>query len=640
MGNKYLISSIMFMVTGLVSAQELELLGIVSHKEEKYIGIRLDCGNKTFKSFSVTKFNMESGHNTSTDNALFTDYGNGYYILPVQTDSQIDNAFTVQANFSDNSSIKTANIQVSDGSTFKWLGSEIKWTNAKSGYPGITIDSGRDGHQPFYIDGKPFYKSINTHAEGFFEFSFPQDTPFERFYIMYGIEDRKSNGDVRFSLFVNDSNIETKDIYSKTNPGRNPDGPFLCEYNVTIDNATKIKMHGGVIDNYDSDHMNFVMGRVYYKQIQRKEQTLDLPESQILASDKPFAFTIEKSFTSGLEPMTRIVKGNEYATINGLTLNINSIPADKNEYIEVEIFQPGNKEYAPSQLYRCKYYIRNYKTVGKDEKLVLENGEEVDILTVYGDFKSAGQVIVESGFAKINKLILKYTFVPGKWNFISFPGNFNINEISNLNELGYFLNKSPKAYYIREYSTKARAEGESAWTKLTTPEICRNKGYIMGVSRSSDNPNSDPVEVTFTIDNTTLGVTSTSDGTMNVQLDMTTVPDNEEVEVVVKPVDIKGVPLVVKVKFEPDQDFERPLNFKEALDDARITFNPNKSGIRISLPEDTPAKVIIFDKKGKMIKAIKYISPFIIDISDMKKGIYDVLIQYGNARKYKSLIIE
>lgn len=640
MRNKYFISSIMFMFTMLVSAQELELMGILSNGTEKYIGIKLNNGEKSFESFSVTKYNMKSGHSTISQNAPYINYSNGYYLLPIQKDEQVHNAFMIQANFTDNTNVKTANIQVSDGALFKWLGSEIKWDKVQTGYPGVTVDCGRDGNQPFYIDSKPFYKSFNTHAEGFFEFSFSDNTPYERFYVMYGIEDRKSKGDVRFSLIVNNDTIETKDIYSKTNPNMNPNGPFLCEYNVSIDKQTTIKMYGGIIDDYDSDHMNFVMGRVYFKQPKRKGQAVELPESQILASDKPFVYTINNVFSSGLEPLTRIVKGNEYATIDGRTLNITSIPEDKSEYIEVEMFQPGNEEFAPSQLYRCKYYIRNYKTVNKDEKLVLENGAEVDILTVYGDFKSAGQVVVESGFAKINKLVLKYTFVPGKWNFISFPGNFNIDEISNMNELGYFLNKSPKPYYIREYSTKARADGESAWAKLTTPEVRKNKGYLMGIARTADNPNSDPVEVTFTIDNTTLGVTSTSDGTMNVQLDMTNVPENEEVEVVVKPVDVKGIPLVVKVKLEPEEEIEKPLNFENALEEARITFNPNKSGIRISLPESSPAKVLIFNKKSKLVKAIKYISPFIIDVKELKKGTYDVLIQYGNAFGYKTLVIE
>lgn len=284
--------------------------------------------------------------------------------------------------------------------------------------------------------------------------------------------------------------------------------------------------------------------------------------------------------------------------------------------------------------------VKDVRVVGKDEKLVLQSGEEVDEITVYGDFQSAGQVVVESGFAKVNRLILKYTFVPGKWNFVSFPGNFNIDDISNLNELGYYFNKSPKAYYIREYSTKKRTEGQSAWTMLPSPEVKVNKGYIMGIARTADNPDSAPVEVTFVIDNTILGVSSTSDGSMNVQLDMSGMEEGEEVEVVVKPVGVKGIPLNMKVRYELAEDIEKPVNFANSLDEARVTFNPNRSGIRLTLPDDTPAKVIIFNKRGKAVKAVKYVSPYLIDIRDLKKGHYDMIVEYGNARSFKSFEIE
>lgn len=642
MRNKYFISSIMFMFTGLLSAQELELIGIVSHNNENYVGLKLDNGGKELSSFSVVKYNMDNGFNTTTTNATNYQFKDGYYLIPVDGNTETEYAYRIKALFTDDTELKSPNIEIKDGATFHWLGSDLKWSNSHSSYGGTPIDRPIDGaeHTPIRLDGTNYYKSYSTHAYGFIEFSFDENTPYSRFYTKYGIMDSNSNGDVIFTFIVDGTIAEQYKVYAKTNTVQGAQGPYIREYETAINGKKLIRLQGDIWDNNWGDHMNFVMGRAYLKQPDRKEQTVELPESQILTADKPFVYTINNVFSSGLEPQTRIVRGNEYATLDGRTLNITSIPEDKSEYIEVEMFQPGNEEFAPSQLYRCKYYIRNYKTVNKDEKLVLENGAEVDILTVYGDFKSAGQVVVESGFAKINKLVLKYTFIPGKWNFISFPGNFNIDEISNMNELGYFLNKSPKPYYIREYSTKARADGESAWTKLTTPEVRKNKGYLMGIARTADNPNSDPVEVTFTIDNTTLGVTSTSDGTMNVQLDMTMVPENEEVEVVVQPVDVKGIPLVVKVKFEPEEEVVKPLNFKNALEEARITFNPNKSGIRISLPENSPAKVMIFDKKGRLAKAVKYISPFVIDISDMKKGHYDVLIQYGNARSYKNLVIE
>lgn len=643
MRNKYFISSIMFMFTGLLSAQELELIGIVSHNNENYVGLKLDNGGKELSSFSVVKYNMDNGFNTTTTNATNYQFKDGYYLIPVDGNTETEYAYRIKALFTDNTELKSPNIEIKDGAKFHWLGSDLECTSYESGYKTPTIDRPIDGaaNTPIKIDGINYYKSYSTHAYGSFTFYFDENTPYNRFYTKYGIMDDKSPGDVVFTYIINGEIEEQHNLYAKSNTSSAAQGPYIREYETTINGAKRIRIQGDTMDKDNGgDHMNFVMGRVYFKQSERKGQTVELPESLILTADKPFVYTINNVFSSGLEPQTRIVRGNEYATLDGRTLNITSIPEDKSEYIEVEMFQPGNEEFAPSQLYRCKYYIRNYKTVNKDEKLVLENGAEIDILTVYGDFKSAGQVVVESGFAKINKLVLKYTFIPGKWNFISFPGNFNIDEISNMNELGYFLNKSPKPYYIREYSTKARADGESAWTKLTTPEVRKNKGYLMGIARTADNPNSDPVEVTFTIDNTTLGVTSTSDGTMNVQLDMTMVPENEEVEVVVQPVDVKGIPLVVKVKFEPEEEVVKPLNFKNALEEARITFNPNKSGIRISLPENSPAKVMIFDKKGRLAKAVKYISPFVIDISDMKKGHYDVLIQYGNARSYKNLVIE
>lgn len=275
------------------------------------------------------------------------------------------------------------------------------------------------------------------------------------------------------------------------------------------------------------------------------------------------------------------------------------------------------------------------KTVGKDEKLVLDGNSEIDELIVYGDFNSTGQVVVENGFVKVARLVLKYTFIPGKWNFVSFPGNFNIDEISNLNELGYYFNKQPKAYYIREYSTKLRTEGKTAWNMLPAPEVKVNKGYIMGIARTADNPDSEPVEVTFVIENTKLGVSSSLNGSMNVQLDMSGVEEGEEVELVVKPVGVKGIPLNLKVRYELAEDVERPINYEKSLDEARVTFNPIRSGIRLTLPDDTPAKVLIFNRRGKMVKAVKYVSPHLIDITDLGKGHYDMIVEYGNARRMK-----
>lgn len=638
---RYILSLVMVLFSGLATAQKLELVGVVSYKDEHNVCVYLDRGDKTFTSFSVTKYDMVTGQNWTTNSADAYTFGDGYYLLPVDGNGISEFAYKVKALFSDDTVLETPNIELKDGATFHWLGSDLKCSKYQSEYKSVIVyDQPIDGsaNTPITLDGTRYYKSYSVHAYGFLEFDFTEDSPYSRFYTKYGIMDSNNYGDVVFSFIVDGSIVEQHTVNAKSSGAK---GPYIREFEMLLNGVKKIKMQGEVIDNNWGDHMNFVMGRVYFKQDERKEQTVDFPESQILPSDRPFIYEIPNLSSSGLKPYFRIVKGIEYATINGNRLSINAVPSDSEDYIEVEAFQPGNEEYKPSQLYRCKYYVRNIKTVQKDEKIVLKNGEVVEELTVYGDFKTMGQVVVESGFAKINKLKLKYTFVPGAWNFISFPGNFNIDEISNLNELGYYFNKKPKAYYIREYSTKDRTEGTgNTWKSLSSPEIKMNKGYIMGVARSSDNPDSTPVEVTFTIENSTLGVKNTLDGTLNVQLDMTALNSGEEFEVVVSPVDVKGIPLVVKVKYEPKTEVEQPLNFEKALLDARVTFNPNHSGIRLTLPDDTPAKVLIFNKKGKLVKAVKYVSPYLIDIQDLKKGKYDMIIEYGNARDMKSFEVE
>ena len=56
-------------------------------------------------------------------------------------------------------------------------------------------------------------------------------------------------------------------------------------------------------------------------------------------------------------------------------LNVHTIPVDKSAYIEVTAVQPGTDEYLTSPITKCRFYVRNNKTVAKDGKLVLNDGE-------------------------------------------------------------------------------------------------------------------------------------------------------------------------------------------------------------------------------------------------------------------------
>lgn len=157
----------------------------------------------------------------------------------------------------------------------------------------------------------------------------------------------------------------------------------------------------------------------------------------------------------------------------------------------------------------------------------------------------------------------------------------------------------------------------------------------MGVARSADNPDNTPVEVTFVFENTTLGMDASNNGSLNVELNMMQVEPGTEIPVYVRPDGVKGAPLRVMVRFSPKDITELPVNYANALEEARVTFNPNNSGIRLTLPTQDPAKVVIFDSKERVVKAVKYIAPYLIDVTDMKPGKYQLYIQYGNATATK-----
>lgn len=73
------------------------------------------------------------------------------------------------------------------------------------------------------------------------------------------------------------------------------------------------------------------------------------------------------------------------------------------------------------------------------------------------------------------------------------------------------------------------------------------------------------------------------------------------------------------------------LQWKDELELARIIPTSDKKGIRITLPNSDPAKVIITDKKGKKkLKTLSYIAPAIIDISDLRKGMYQLILESHN----------
>lgn len=643
----------MFSLLGLHSqAQSIELIGLVPSADGSLAGrkilAKVDDGGAGISTVQLVSFSLRDGSSTVTSDNI--PLSGGYYLLPIP--ETLDRDFTVplldtkdryayRAKFTSKAGNNYISEMIEDNGVerFRWIGADVKWNAATSGYDNrIKYDQGIDGGNPFPVDGINFYKSFSTHATGSFTFNFAEDTPYSRLFTYYGIQDNKSAGDIKFTLTVNGELKDTHTMYAKNNPVKPSDGIYLRKYDVAIDGQTDIVINGDMIDDINQDHMNFPLGRLYLKKDVRKEQEATWPATEILAYGKPFKHTLDAGFTSGGTGLYYITSGSEYATIEGNVLNVHTIPTDDSAYIEVAAVQPGTDEYLTSPLSTCRFYVVNDKTVPADGKLVLNNGDEVDELTVYANPSSRGQVVVNNGFASVNKLILKYTFNPGEWNFISFPANASLSLISNLNSLGYTLNGSQKAFYLCEYNTRSRAEqpSKTAWTKLASDNVIKNKGYIMGVSRSADNPDNKPVEVTFVFENTTLGFDPSNNGSLNVELNMMQLGPGSEIPVYVMPDDgLKGSPLKVMVKFSPKDISSLPVNYVKALDDARVTFNPNRSGIRLTLPTQDQAKVVIFDSKEHVVKAVKYVAPYLIDVTDLKPGKYQLYIQYGNATATK-----
>lgn len=644
---------LLFSLLGLHSqAQSIELIGLVPSADGSLAGrkilAKVDDGGAGISTVQLVSFSLRDGSSTVTSDNI--PLSGGYYLLPIP--ETLDRDFTVplldtkdryayRAKFTSKAGNNYISEMIEDNGVerFRWIGADVKWNAATSGYDNrIKYDQGIDGGNPFPVDGINFYKSFSTHATGSFTFNFAEDTPYSRLFTYYGIQDNKSAGDIKFTLTVNGELKDTHTMYAKNNPVKPSDGIYLRKYDVAIDGQTDIVIKGDMIDDINQDHMNFPLGRLYLKKDVRKEQEATWPATEILAYGKPFKHTLDAGFTSGGTGLYYITSGSEYATIEGNVLNVHTIPTDDSAYIEVAVVQPGTDEYLTSPLSTCRFYVVNDKTVPADGKLMLNNGDEVDELTVYANPSSRGQVVVNNGFASVNKLILKYTFNPGEWNFISFPANASLSQISNLNSLGYTLNGSQKAFYLCEYNTRSRAEqpSKTAWTKLASDNVIKNKGYIMGVSRSADNPDNKPVEVTFVFENTKLGFDPSNNGSLNVELNMMQLEPGSEIPVYVMPDDgLKGSPLKVMVKFSPKDISSLPVNYVKALDDARVTFNPNRSGIRLTLPTQDQAKVVIFDSKEHVVKAVKYVAPYLIDVTDLKPGKYQLYIQYGNATATK-----
>jgi hypothetical protein len=118
----------------------------------------------------------------------------------------------------------------------------------------------------------------------------------------------------------------------------------------------------------------------------------------------------------------------------------------------------------------------------------------------------------------------------------------------------------------------------------------------------------------------------------NVSFDFSACDPNTTQTVYVRSKNVDGNTLKLTVDYEPEEQSTLPVNHARALKEARVTYTPNRAGLRLTLPDASLAKVVIYDAKGKnLIKAVNYHSPQMIDVSDLAPGNYNMYISYGNA---------
>lgn len=379
--------------------------------------------------------------------------------------------------------------------------------------------------------------------------------------------------------------------------------------------------------------------RFYYPATVKKPQALTWTSEVEINECRPTMIPLDAEAESGLEVIYRLTEGDEYARIeDGNKLNVFKIPSDSCR-VAVMAYQPGDETWAASEVYSCVFKVANHVIVAKDERMELEGPLNVKVMTVHADNLSAGQVMVKSGLVSVEKMELKYTFRPGEWTYIAFPSDMNLDDVSDLNDKGYYFNNTREGvggYYISGYDTRRRSDSDddSPWETLMTPDVKGLKGYIMCVDGALGD---DPVEITFTMNNLELDLSSTM-RPLHLTLDMSYSDPGSEQAVYVKPTNVKGNTLKVNVKFRPSDESSLPVNHARALKAMRVTYTPRHTGIRLTLPDQTPARVGIFDEKGeKLLKAVNYVAPMMIDLSDLSKGKYVVAVVYGPASAVREI---
>lgn len=454
---------------------------------------------------------------------------------------------------------------------------------------------------------------------------------FKRFRTDFGYH-KGYSGDAIASLKLDDAEVQNSGVFRNN---------VKLHFDQQLNGENVIEVYLNANGSNWNEIIDLGAARFYEKPSNIRPQEIIWVESVEVKANEPVVYELTARSTSSNPVYYRIVKGEEYATLteNGSKLSIHSIPAEAE--IIVEAFQPGDLEFAAAAPKRCSYQMKRAVVVQAYENCILPGGTDIEELIVHGNTFQSGQVRVNNGVVNIKKLYYKFKMMPGKSHILSFPVSADLNRISDFSAQGYVFNEEGEnGWLLKEYNGEDRAlngQREQNWANMSSSLVEPFKGYILVAPQRAAG---ESVDVTFTFENVALDM-SNAISPMNLTLDFAGRLPDEDYRVYVKPDNVKGNILTLSVAYRPSIE-NQPLNYKQAAEDARLILcNDNKS-FRVTLPvAHIPAQIYLLDKRGKkVLKAYEYYAPASIDIPELKKGNYPVLLKFGDEVSSKMLRIE
>ena len=488
-----------------------------------------------------------------------------------------------------------------------------------------------------------YAKGFGVHAKGTVELQPSVLTPYSRVAADMGAQvGYGGNPEQTMSYRIESGNMvlkttQTIDSVTGAYVGGDLKKSQYVSWDTPINNSAILRfvIDKGTDNRDDNDHVCIGAPRLYYSPAVKSSQTISWDSNRSIICNKDTEVALDAVSSSGYGIVYRIVKGNEFATITPDNKLVINTPPTGGAEVLVDAYQPGDDIWTSSPVVTCTFTLTRGLEITPGESVEISGPDVLDQIVICADKSHSGEVIVKNGIVDVRQIVLKYTFVPGEWNYISFPSDVDINKISDLGAMGFGLNAyNAPAYYIKEFDTEIFATNPDAdpWVLLDTPKVKGLKGYIMSI----DTPNAtDPVEVTFVIDNTKVDLSDmTRSLGLTVDFSGMEVGSEQTLSVASANPNISSNQLRVTVKFEPNNTSSLPINHAKALEAMRYTFVGNHKAIRLTLPDQTPARVVFFDEKGKkMVKAVRYVSPYVIDLQDLKPGKYNMVVTYGQATR-------